>query len=42
MAAQPSIFVVAPSGTAKLAYARGTPIRSTAFSVTGSVAIEER
>lgn len=43
MAAQPSILVVAPSGTAKAAYSRGTPrLFSVTVSVTGRVPMEER
>ena len=42
MAAQPSIFVVAPKGTANEAYSRGTPRRSTERWVTGMVPTEER
>ncbi len=43
MAAQPSIFVVAPNGTAKEAYERGTPrLRSVTRSVRGRVPIDER
>lgn len=41
--ARPSVVVVAPSGTANEAYARGTPrFLEATRSVTGSVPIEER
>ena len=43
MEAQPSIFVVAPSGMAKAAYSRGTPIdSSTVRWFTGITPMEER
>ena len=43
MAAQPSILVVAPSGTANEAYSRGTPrLRSVTRCVSGRVPIDER
>jgi hypothetical protein len=43
MAAQPSIFVVAPIGTAKDAYSRGTPrFCSVTRCVSGMVPTDER